>query len=202
MCWFNAGPSSATLAQHWTNTWTMSRVCWDSVPYHTPYLIRWDISADPLLVYPHTKTDSITNHPRDSLILPQIAFTILSCTNKQQWLLTFQVSIYCCLSLHGRIVQCNEFRVSICAVTTSLRGQSATDTDIRQWLSNLNKTHPLSRGDCTWKDAFKAVVQWCANYAKWRLHIAERTIVRKRLKTMKFIVHFTKSLLYLLFLLY
>ena len=194
----------------------MSRVCWDSVPYPgtIPYLIRWDISADPLLVYPHTKTDSITNHPRDSLILPQIAFTILSCTNKQQWLLTFQVSSYCCLSLHGRIVQCNEFRVSICAVTTSLRGQSATDTDIRQWLSNLNKTHetwrpsrpplpyPLSRGDCAWKDAFKAVVQWCANYAKWRLHIAERTIVRKRLKTMKFIVHFTKSLLYLLFLLY
>ena len=26
-CWFNAGPSSTTLAQHWTSTWWMSRVC-------------------------------------------------------------------------------------------------------------------------------------------------------------------------------
>ena len=28
MCWFNVGPLSATLAQHWTNTWAMSRVYW------------------------------------------------------------------------------------------------------------------------------------------------------------------------------
>ena len=28
LCWFNVGPSSATLAQHWNNTRAMSRVCW------------------------------------------------------------------------------------------------------------------------------------------------------------------------------
>ena len=30
--WFNVGPSSTTLAQHWTNNGTMSRVCWDVAP--------------------------------------------------------------------------------------------------------------------------------------------------------------------------
>ena len=29
MCWFNVGPPSATLGQHWTNTWSMPRDCWD-----------------------------------------------------------------------------------------------------------------------------------------------------------------------------
>ena len=27
-CWFNAGPSSATLAQHWSRIGSTSRVCW------------------------------------------------------------------------------------------------------------------------------------------------------------------------------
>ena len=28
-CWFNVGPPSTTLAQHWTNNDSMSRVCWE-----------------------------------------------------------------------------------------------------------------------------------------------------------------------------
>ena len=31
LCWFNVGPSSATLDQHWTNTGSLSRICWDAV---------------------------------------------------------------------------------------------------------------------------------------------------------------------------
>ena len=30
MCWFNVGTSSATMGQHWTNTSSMSRVCWEN----------------------------------------------------------------------------------------------------------------------------------------------------------------------------
>ena len=28
-CWLNVGPASTTLAQHWTNNGSKSRVCWD-----------------------------------------------------------------------------------------------------------------------------------------------------------------------------
>ena len=31
-CWFKAGSSSTTLAQHWTSTWWMFRVYWELLP--------------------------------------------------------------------------------------------------------------------------------------------------------------------------
>ena len=39
-CWFNVGPPSTTLAQHWTNFGSMPRVCWDYAGHF------WAIFAD------------------------------------------------------------------------------------------------------------------------------------------------------------
>ena len=35
MCWFNVGPASQTVGQHWTDTWSMFRVCWVTLLNHT-----------------------------------------------------------------------------------------------------------------------------------------------------------------------
>ena len=40
LCWFNVEPPSATMAQHWTNIGSVSRVCRDNKSYRTPVVGR------------------------------------------------------------------------------------------------------------------------------------------------------------------